>query len=136
MDEAVVKYYRNLLRTGFEHAGTLENPSIFLDTVGEKVTLCGSTGDFMQLFVKVEENRIADIKYNCCCDPNANVAVEILCILASGKTLDEASNLKEKAFFEFLGTSAEEFRKKVRGLLDLLILGIHRYKIKDEGTNL
>jgi NifU-like protein involved in Fe-S cluster formation len=73
MDEAVIKYYRKLLRTRFEYAGTIENASIFLDSVGEKVLICGSTGDFMQLYINVVKNRIDDMKYMCQCDPTANV---------------------------------------------------------------
>jgi hypothetical protein len=41
MDEQVIKYYRRLLKTGFDHVGSLENPSIFLDSVGEKIRVCG-----------------------------------------------------------------------------------------------
>jgi NifU-like protein involved in Fe-S cluster formation len=130
MDEAVIKYYRKLLRTGFEHSGSFENPSIFLDNAGEKILVCGSTGDFMQLYVNVVNNRIDNIKYMCVCDPTANVAVEILCALMKGKTLEEAVNLKEEAFYRLLGSSGEELQKKVKGLLELLKRGIQRYQIQ------
>jgi NifU-like protein involved in Fe-S cluster formation len=128
MDEAVIKYYRKLLRTRFEYAGTIENASIFLDSVGEKVLICGSTGDFMQLYINVVKNRIDDMKYMCQCDPTANVAVEILCALLKGKTLEEAAALKEEAFFQFLGSNGEELQKKAKGLLELLNKGIARYR--------
>jgi NifU-like protein involved in Fe-S cluster formation len=128
MDEAVIKFYRKLLRTQFEHAGSLENASIFLDSVGEKVLICGSTGDFMQLYINVINNTIDNIKYMCVCDPTANVAVEILCTLVKGRTLDEAAGLTEQAFFQFLGSGGEELQKKAKGLLELLSRGILRYK--------
>ena len=128
MDEAVIKYYRKLLRTRFEYAGTIENASIFLDSVGEKVLICGSTGDFMQLYINVVKNRIDDMKYMCQCDPTANVAVEILCALLKGKTLEEAAALKEEAFFQFLGSNGEELQKQAKGLLELLNKGIARYR--------
>jgi NifU-like protein involved in Fe-S cluster formation len=128
MDEAVIKFYRKLLRTQFEHAGSLENASIFLDSVGEKVLICGSTGDFMQLYINVVNDRIDNIKYVCVCDPTANVAVEILCSLVKGKTLDEAAGLTEQSFYQFLGSDGTELQKKARGLLELLIRGILRYK--------
>jgi len=128
MDEAVIKYYHKLLRTRFEYAGTIENASIFLDSVGEKVLICGSTGDFMQLYINVVKNRIDDMKYMCQCDPTANVAVEILCALLKGKTLEEAAALKEEAFFQFLGSNGEELQKKAKGLLELLNKGIARYR--------
>ena len=128
MDEAVIKYYRRLLKTRFEHAGSLENASIFVDTIGEKVSLCGSGGDFMQLYIRVANNTIDDIKYTCICDPTANVAVEILCTIMKNKTLDEAGNVTEQAFSQFLGSEGEELKKKAKGLLELLNRGITRYK--------
>ena len=114
MDEAVIKFYRKLLRSGFEHSGSLENASILLDSVGEKVLICGSTGDFMQLYINVVNNTIDNIKYMCVCDPTANVAVEILCALVKGKTLDEAARLTEQAFFQLLGSDGEELQKKLK----------------------
>ena len=99
MDEAVIKFYRKLLRSGFEHSGSLENALIFLDSVGEKVLICGSTGDFMQLYINVVNDRIDNIRYMCVCDPTANVAVEILCTLMKGKTLDEAAVLNRTSVF-------------------------------------
>ncbi len=128
MDEAVIKYYRNLLRTRFEHAGIIENPSVFIDTVGTKVLLCGNTGDFMELYVNIVDNTIPEIKYNCCCDPTANVAVEILCILTRGKTLEEVAAITEQDFAQYLGSLGEDFLKKAHGLVELLNLGIKRYK--------
>ena len=121
MDEAVIKYYRKLLRTRFEYAGSFENPSIFLDTVGEKVRICNHTSDFMHLYINVVNNIIDDIKYMCVCDPTANVAIEILCTLVKGKTLDEAAAITEQAFFQFLGSDSEELQKKARACWNSLI---------------
>ena len=128
MDEAIIKYYRRLLRTGFESSGSFENPSIFLDSVGEKVLICGSTGDFMQLYINIVNTIIDDIKYLCVCDPTANVAVEILCTLVKGKTLDKAVCVSEQSFYQFLGCHDTEFEKKVKGLLEMLNRGITRYQ--------
>jgi len=128
MDEAVIKSYRKLLKTGFEHFGSFENASIFLDSVGEKVLICGNTNDFMQLYINVVNNRIENIRYVCVCDPTANVAVEILCTLVKGKTLDEAAGLTEQAFGQFLGSDGEELQKKAKGLLELLKRGIVKYQ--------
>lgn len=128
MDEAIIQYYRRLLRTRFEHAGSFENASIFLDTTGDKVVICGKPDDFMQLYINVVNNRINDIKYTCVCDPTANVAVEILCTLVKGKTLDEAASVPEQAFYQLLGSDGEDLQKKVRGLKEFLNSGITRYK--------
>jgi len=128
MDEAVIKYYRKLLRTRFQYAGSFENPSIYLDSIVSKVRICNHTADFMRLYVNVNNDTIDDIKYMCVCDPTANVAIEILCGLVKGKTLSEVASVTEKAFFQFLGTEDEEFAKKAKGLLELLNSGITQYK--------
>lgn len=128
MDETVIKYYRRLLRTGFEHSGSLEDATIFLDSVTEQLVHCGNIGNYMQLYIHVGNNIIDDIKYICSCDPSANVAVEILCTLVKGKTLEEVAAIKEEDFLRFLGTQSEELRKRAEGLLELLNTGISRYR--------
>ncbi len=131
MDETVVKFYRKLLRSGFEYTGELENPSIFLDTVGENLPICANIGkDFIRLYINVIEDRIVDIKYLCTCDPMANVAVEVLCSLAQGKTIAEAAAIKEEDFTRITGCQADDFLKRARGLLTLLNRGLDGYQAK------
>lgn len=128
MDEAVIKYYRRLLKTGFENAGSFENASIFVNTSEKKMEYCGDAGNFMELYIHVVDNTIGDIKYQCVCEPTANVAVEVLCTLVKGRALDDAAGVKEQAFYQFLGCAGEELQKKVRGVLELLNEGIAQYK--------
>jgi NifU-like protein involved in Fe-S cluster formation len=129
MDEVVVKFYRKLCREGFEHTGEIENPSIFLDTVGEKIRICSHVSHaYMHIYINVRDGVIDDVKYLCICDPSANVAVEILCSLIKGKTIPEAEALTETDFIQALGTGGEEYLKKARGLIELLHRGITRYK--------
>jgi NifU-like protein involved in Fe-S cluster formation len=129
MDELVVKYYRRLCRQGFEHAGELKDPSIFLDTVGENIRICSHVAHaFMHIYINVRDGIIEDIKYLCTCDPTANVVVEILCSLVQGKTLDEAEALTEESFTHALGSTGEEFLKKSRGIIELLHRGLARYR--------
>jgi NifU-like protein involved in Fe-S cluster formation len=85
----------------------------------------------MRLYINIVNSIINDIKYMCVCDPTANVAIEILCGLVKGKTLDETAEITEKAFFQFLGTEDEELSKKAKGLLELLKRGITRYQIQN-----
>jgi NifU-like protein involved in Fe-S cluster formation len=124
MDEAVIQYYRRLLKEEFPNSGEMDNPSAFVEAVGEKMINCGNTGNYMQIYFQVADHCIVDIKYLCQCEPVANVAVEVMCNLIKGKTLDEAAGITEELFYQFLGTRDEELRKKVRGLLALLIEGI------------
>jgi NifU-like protein involved in Fe-S cluster formation len=129
MDELVIKYYRRLLKNGFEHAGSIENPSIFLDSVGEKIRICGSsTSNFMHIYINIIDGMIDEVKYLCTCDPTANVVVEILCGLLKGKTVKEAEELTEYSFAVALGSRGEDFLNKSRGILELLNRGLARYK--------
>jgi NifU-like protein involved in Fe-S cluster formation len=128
MEEAVIKYYRRLLRTDFENAGSFENASIFVEAVGERMIHCGNTGNYIHLYIMIDHDTITDIKYLCSCEPTANVAVEILCTLVKGKTLEEAAAVSEQAFYQFLGCNGKELQIKVRGLLELLNEGITGYR--------
>ena len=119
MDDAVIGYYRSLLKEDFPHAGEIANPSAFVEAVGERLINCGNTGNYMQLFLRVSDHRIADIRYLCSCEPAANVAVEVLCTLVKGKTLDEIATLNEESFFQRVGSREEPFAQKVRGILAL-----------------
>ena len=130
MDKAVIQYYRWLLKTDFGNAGSFENASIFVEAVGEKMIHCGNTGNYMQLYLNVVDNKINDIKYLCSCEPTANVAVEVLCNLMKGKSLDEAAALSEQAFYQCIGCDGEELRLKVRGLLEMVNKGIAGYKVQ------
>lgn len=134
MDEAVIRYYRRLLKEDFPHAGEIKAASIFIEAIGERMIHCGNTGNYMQLYLQVADHRITDIKYLCACEPVANVAVEVLCTLVKGKTLDEATGLTEEAFYRFLGCQSDDLRQKVRGLLELLNEGIARYRSTATGV--
>jgi NifU-like protein involved in Fe-S cluster formation len=131
VDEVVIKCYRRLLKTGFEHAGSLDNPSIFLDSGVEGIPICGGGEGlpyYLHMFINVANGRIDTIKYLCSCDPASNVAVEILCGLAKGKTLEEVAAIKEDSFFQVIGSRSEEVREKVKGLLELVNRGITKYR--------
>ena len=129
MDEILVKAYRKLCREGFQHTGEIKNPSIYLDTVGEKIRVCAHiTHAYLHIYINVKKDIIDDIKYLCTCDPTANVAVEILCSLLQGKTIKEAEAITEKDFTKALGSAEEEFLKRVRGIIELLHRGIAHYK--------
>jgi NifU-like protein involved in Fe-S cluster formation len=129
MDEVVIKIYRRLLQTGFEYTGSIDNPSIFLDTKLEGLSICGQAGrDYMNIYINVNHGVIEDIKYLCFCDPTANVVVETLCRLANGKTLEEAKALTKDEFFLAIGSSDETLDKKVLGMIELLHRGINRFE--------
>jgi len=129
LDEAVIKYYRKVLRYGFEHTGSIENPTIFLDSIGENIPICAQAAmSYMHLYINIKDGTIGDIKYLCMCDPTANVVAEILCTLVKGKTLAEVAAITEDSFAGVLGTRDEEFLKKSRGIIELINRGLMRYQ--------
>lgn len=131
MDEVIIKHYRGLLRNGFKYAGSFENPSIFLDSVGENIPVCGQIGkDYIHLYINVSNGKIDAVRYLCSCPPTANVALEALCQLVEGETLAEASTLSAESFSELIGSRGEDFVKKAEGLVKLLNRGIERYKLE------
>lgn len=130
MDQVITQYYRRLLREDFPNAGELVNPTVFIEAVGGEMINCGNIGNYIQLYLQVIDDRITEITYICVCEPAANVAVEVLCDLARGKTLAEAENLQEESFYQIIGSRAEDLHLKVEGLLKLLKDGIDKYQTR------
>ena len=130
MDEAVIKYYRKLLRTGFQNTGSFDAPSVFLESVGDG-RVCGHAGDYMHIYINVINGKIDGIKYLCTCDPTANVAVEVLCNLAKGKSIDEVQAITEDSLLQTVGSRGEDLRNKARGLLELLNQGLREFQIQN-----
>jgi NifU-like protein involved in Fe-S cluster formation len=128
VDAAVIKYYRRLLKEEFANSGSLDNPSVFVEAIGEKMIHCGNTGNYMQLYFHIIDNRVEEIRYLCSCEPPANVAVEVLCELVKGKTLEEAAGVSEQTFYQCIGSEDDVLKLKVRGLLEMLYEGIARYR--------
>ena len=88
MDAAVIKYYRNLAKSGFKYAGSFDDASVVLkDDSGECVRVCSSVGMSVHLYLKIDGDIISRIRYRCICSPVTHVAVEILCELLEGKKL-------------------------------------------------
>ena len=136
MDEHVIKYYRKLLKNGFLHTGQLDNPDIFLDTVGEKIRICGHTrNNYLHLYINISDGKISEIKYLCVCDPTANVVVEVLCHLIEHKTLEETAALTPQSFSTEIGGGDEDYLKKSQRIIELLKRGIDRYLHSNSNNN-
>jgi len=129
MDQAVIRYYRRLLRSGFTHAGTMDEPSVFLDPVAEgERRICGRPADYMKIYIEIRSDRVEEMKYLCLCDPTANVVIEVLCGLLKGKTLDEAVLVDAQAILREVGSDGEELRTKAVALVELIDKGFFRYR--------
>ena len=130
MNPAIVRYYRQLLKDDFPNSGSIENATVFVEAVGEKMVHCGNAGNYMQMYFNIADGRITEIRYLCSCEPVANVAIEVLCALVKNKTLDEAVATPESLFYECIGCSGSEdveLGLKVNGLLALFKEGVDNY---------
>lgn len=78
-------------------AGEMKNP----DGVGEVGNI--KCGDVMKMFLKVEKGVIKDIKFQTYGCMAAIAASDMMCQLAKGKTLDEASKITFKDIIKELG---------------------------------
>jgi len=120
MDEAIIRYYKKLLKTGFTYAGSFDDPSIYLTYDNSKGILCGNAGDNLRLYVAINNGVIEKMRYLCICDPTTNVVIEALCALAEHKSLTEVQNLTEEDFSQLIESRGEEFLKKTRIVMDFL----------------
>ncbi len=126
MDAPVIAYYRQLLKEGFPHAGEIENPTLFLDTVSEDVPICGNLESYLHLYFNIQNGIFKEIRYLCTCDPPANVAVEIFCILLQNLPVEAGISLTKADFFETLDAPSEELGERAEGLVHLLARGVDR----------
>ncbi len=79
------------------NVGTIENPS-GVGKVGNPVC-----GDVMQIEIKVENDRIEDIKFKTFGCAAAIATSSMVTEMVKGKTLEEASSITNKAVAEALG---------------------------------
>ncbi len=133
MDEVITEKYRKLMHEGFKNAGQVDNPTMFIDTKAEGVSICGhGSKDFMNIYLKVTDGVVSEIKYLCMCDPTANVVVEVLCELVRGKTLEQVKAITKEQFFDYIGSSGGNVYRKVWGTIELINRVIKRWEVKQE----
>lgn len=65
-------------------------------------------GDFLKLWIKVENEVISDIRFKCFGCPAAIATSEALCELALNKKLDEAGQITDEMVVEYLLGLPEE----------------------------
>lgn len=80
-----------------QNAGVMENPSGY-GKVGN-----ASCGDIMELFIKVENEIITDVKFRTFGCASAIASSSVTTELVKGKTIEEALKLTNKAVVEELG---------------------------------
>lgn len=90
--ELVMEHFMNP-----RNVGVIESPD-GVGKVGNPVC-----GDMMEIFIKVEDNRIADIKFRTFGCGAAIATSSIATEMVKGKTLEEAEELSNRAVAEALG---------------------------------
>jgi nitrogen fixation NifU-like protein len=114
-------FYNDLVIEHFtnpRNVGTLENPD------GEAVIGDPSCGDQMKVEIKVDSNRIVDIKFKSYGCPGAIATSSMMTELAKGKSLEEAMQLTDDEVVIALGGVPEKKRHcslmGVTGLLEAI----------------
>jgi len=129
MDEKVIQFYRKITREGYQYSGSIDNPSIFLDSSGEKIPLCSKAVDsYVNIYIKIIDDIIVEVKYRHVGRPMSNVVAEIFCALLCGKTVQEAVDLTAQDFSDYLGTDDEEYKEASNSMIKLLHIGLDRYQ--------
>jgi nitrogen fixation NifU-like protein len=79
------------------HAGEMENPD-GMGPVGDM-----ACGDFLVMFIRVQEGRLTEVRYQIFGCPAAIATCEAVAEMATGRTLEEAREITDDAVAEFLG---------------------------------
>ncbi len=89
---------------------------------------CRGGRDHLFLYMKIKENIIEDISFECGgCDTAMFVAGDILCNLVRGKTFNEISNICEKEFLGVIGGESKDGLKHFKMAIKILKDGIKGY---------
>jgi nitrogen fixation protein NifU and related proteins len=80
-----------------KYAGEIKNA----DGIGQVGN--AACGDVMKVYIKVEKNKIKDIKFNTLGCVAAIAASDVACEIAKGKTINEAKKITDKDILEKVG---------------------------------
>ena len=121
--EKAVNYY---LET--PHLGIIENA----DQVSE---MTGTCGDTIKVFLKIENERIADVKYQIMGCPGSISAAMAAGDLVRGKTVDEALALNDGHVFQFLEEIPVKKHHCIQLAVKALLAAIQNYRNGDSGSD-
>jgi nitrogen fixation NifU-like protein len=109
-----VLYYNEMV---MEHFSNPRNIGEMTAAEADGYSLTGdpACGDQLQLWIKVEDGRIGDIRFKCFGCPGAISTSSMMTVLAKGKTIEEAKELTDDDVIDALGGIPE--RKKHCSLL-------------------
>jgi nitrogen fixation NifU-like protein len=88
-------------------------------------------GDVMKVYIKVEKNKIKDIRFNTMGCVAAIASSDVVCSLAKGKTLEDAEKITAKDINKDLKLPTIKFHCSLLGS-DALREAIKNYKLKNK----
>lgn len=89
--------------------------------------LTGPCGDTMKTYLKIEEGKIKDVKFDVLGCPGAISAAMALADLVKGKTLDQALKVKDGEVFQALVEIPDQKQHCIRLAVKTLEKGIKEY---------
>lgn len=95
--------------------------------------LTGHCGDTMKVYLKVCDSLISDAKIQVLGCPGAVAAAMVTMELAEGKTIDEASEIKDSEIYRILEQIPEQKQHCIRLAVKTLQKAIEEYKINNNG---
>jgi nitrogen fixation NifU-like protein len=132
-DQQDLKMVRDLLSgSGYADRAIeyyLTKPNMGAISKPDHVTeLTGPCGDTMKCFIKMENGRIKDAKYQVLGCPGAISAAMALVDLVKGKTLDEAMQVKDRDVFRELVEIPDQKQHCIRLAVKTLQKAINEYR--------
>jgi nitrogen fixation NifU-like protein len=114
--------------TVMEHFTNPRNIGEMTEDEADGFALLGdpACGDQLRLWIKVQDNRIVDIKFKCFGCPGAIATSSMLTVLAKGKTIEQAKKLTDNDVIIALGGIPE-----VKEHCSLMGVGALHLAIKD-----
>jgi nitrogen fixation NifU-like protein len=110
------------------HAGEMENPD-GMGPVGDM-----ACGDFLVMFIRVQEGRLTEVRYQIFGCPAAIATCEAVAEMATGRTLEEAREITDDAVAEFLGGLPEMKLHCSNSAAEALHRAIAHYRIQHQAA--
>lgn len=90
-------------QTLIDHFANPRNVGELADADGVGEVRDPTCGDFLRIWIKVEDEHIADIKFKCKGCPAAIATASVLTEMAKGKHVDEAAEITDEKIAEAIG---------------------------------
>ncbi|MDD3625836.1 MAG: iron-sulfur cluster assembly scaffold protein [bacterium] len=109
-----------------QNCGKIEDPDGF-GIYGDS-----ECGDYVEVYLKIEDEHITDIKFLCKGCPTAIALTSLMTILAKGKHVDDAAEITDEVILDSLEGEISEEKKHCSNLgAEALYNALMNYVLKD-----